>query len=552
VITALARLLGTRTGSAAGAAATGRSTAAQWARLREISTLLWASGFEGLVSAAGLGGCVRWRCRVVCAHRPGGCPHAVGGAGSMPQRLVAVLEQLGPTFVKAGQLLAMRPDVIPAPYSEALRVLQDQVPPFPWEQAREILSVELGRPPHTVFTEFDEVPFAAASLCQVHRARLPDGRQVAVKVQRPGVAAQVEADLALLAVLARRLERRRGTTLGLRPTVVVAELATYTRRELDFRGEARTADTVRSYFEGTEGGSSSGAATRNSDTDVVVPWVEWDLTTARVLTMELIEGYRPAPRAELAAHGLDADRLLNVGARAMLRQIFDLGLFHADPHPGNLLMLNGNKVAFIDFGMFGRLEPRERRRMAMALLALVQGDDDVVADQLLHLSQRRPGADARAFRAELADMAERWSHAPGRPSVTQLLLRELGAGARHGIDFPRELVLLARSLISLEATAALIDPERTFVDLVGDLLPEMKRMLMPSGAQLEALWRENRFDYLALALELPAMLPHVREALVGDAVAAPATNRRSWRPSALAGAGVGAAVAAALSRGRRR
>jgi ubiquinone biosynthesis protein len=371
-------------------------------------------------------------------------------------------------------------------------------------------------------------------------------------VQRPGVAAQVEADLALLAVLARRLERRRGTTLGLRPTVVVAELATYTRRELDFRGEARTADTVRSYFEGTKDGSSSGAAARDGDTDVVVPWVEWDLTTARVLTMELIEGYRPAPRAELAAHGLDADRLLNVGARAMLRQIFDLGLFHADPHPGNLLMLNGNKVAFIDYGMFGRLEPRERRRMAMALLALVQGDDDVVADQLLHLSQRRPGADARAFRAELADMAERWSHAPGRPSVTQLLLRELGAGARHGIEFPRELMLLARSLISLEATAALIDPERTFVDLVGDLLPEMKRMLMPSGAQLEALWRENRFDYLALALELPAMLPHMREVLVGDAVAAPATNRRSWRPSALAGAGVGAAVAAALSRGRRR
>jgi ubiquinone biosynthesis protein len=136
--------------------------------------------------------------------------------------------------------------------------------------------------------------------------------------------------------------------------------------------------------------------------------------------------------------------------------------------------------------------------------------------------------------------------------VTQLLLRELGAGARHGIEFPRELMLLARSLISLEATAALIDPERTFVDLVGDLLPEMKRMLMPSGAQLEALWRENRFDYLALALELPAMLPHMREVLVGDAVAAPATNRRSWRPSALAGAGVGAAVAAALSRGRRR
>jgi ubiquinone biosynthesis protein len=526
------------------AVVTARSVRAQWARVREIATVLWASGFVGLVSAAGLGACVRWGCRVGCVLRRGECPHAVGDAGSMPQRLVAVLEQLGPTFVKAGQLLAMRPDIIPAPYAEALRVLQDRVPPVPWDAAREVLRVELGRPVHTVFIEFDEVPFAAASLCQVHRARLPDGRQVAVKVQRPGVAAQVEADLKLLAMLARRLERRRGTTLGLRPTAVVAELATYTRRELDFRAEARTADTVRSYF------ASPSAANSDSDSGVVVPWVEWDLTTARVLTMELIEGYRPAPRAELAVHGLDADRLLIVGARAMLRQVFDLGLFHADPHPGNLLMLHGNRVAFLDFGMFGRLEPRERRRMAMVLFALVQGDEAVVADQLLHLSQRRPGADARAFRAELADMVEQWSHAPDRPSVTWLLLRELGAGARHGIEFPRELMLLARSLISLEATAALVDPERSFVDLVRGLLPEMKRMLTPSGAQLEALWQDNRFDYLALALELPAMLPHLADVLDGGAAAPARPASRSWWTGALAGAGAGAAVAAAVSRRR--
>jgi len=501
----------------------------QWARLREISTLLSASGFDWIVSAAGLRACVRFSCRVGCAHRRGECPHSVGASKSMPERAVAVLEQLGPTFIKAGQLLAMRPDLIPAPYADAMWVLHDHVSPFPWEQANDVLRAELGRPPLELFAEFNEVPFAAASLCQVHRARLADGRMVAVKVQRPEVAARVEADLALLAVLARRIERRHGSALGVRPTAVVAELADFARRELDFRGEARTSDTVRRYFAG--------------NSEVVVPWVAWELTTSRVLTMELIEGVKPAPRAQLIAGGLDADRLLAIGANAMLRQIFDLGLFHADPHPGNLLMLDGNRVAFLDFGMFGRLEPRERRRMAMVLMALVEGDEDVVADQLLHLAQRRPEADPRAFRTNLAELVEQWRQAADRPSVARLLLRELSSGARHGIEFPRELMLLARSLISLEATATLVDPEQTFVELARDQLPEVKRMLLPSGTHLEQLWKDTRFDYPALALELPEMLPHLRDVITGSGTPGSTTPvGRSWWSGALAGAGLAVAV----------
>ena len=507
----------------------------QWRRLREIATLLSASGFDWLVAAVGLSACVRLSCRWGCRRRDGECRHAATAGPSTPERAVAVLEQLGPTFVKVGQLLAMRPDVVPAAFAEAMRALQDRVAPFSWEQARAVLTTELHRPPEQVFAEFEEVPFAAASLCQVHRARLVDGTAVAVKVQRPGVAAQMAADLALLGALARRLERRRGSQLGVRPTLVVAELADFTRRELDFRREARTSETVRTYFAG--------------DDTIIVPGVEWDLTTSRVLTMEFVEGVRPAPRAELAAVGLDPDRLLRVGAGAMLRQIFDLGLFHADPHPGNLLMLAGSRVAFLDFGMFGRLEPRERRRMARVLWALVEGDDDAVADQLLHLAGRRLGADPRGFRADLAEMVEQWRQAPDRPSVARLLLRELRSGAAHGIEFPRELMLLARSLLSLEATAALVDPERTFVDLARELLPDLQRMLLPDRTQLDQLVKDNWFDYLALALELPELLPHLRDALTIPAAASPALpsvgSRRLKAMLALAG---GATAGAAVSR----
>lgn len=505
----------------------------QWRRLQEITTVLWSSGFAWWVKALGLRGCVSLRCRLVCSLGVHDCPHHVAMDRPLPERLVEVLERLGPTFVKAGQLMATRTDYLPRPYAQAMQSLHDNVPAFPGRLAKQTVAAEFDRPLQQVFVEFDDQPIAAASLSQVHRARLRDGTEVAVKVQRPDAASIIEADLALLGWIATRLERRRGATLSFRPTSVVAELAEHTRRELDFRKEGKTADAVRRQFSPAD--------------RVVIPRVYWDHTTARVLTMEMIHGHRPAPRQELASAGIDADRVLDTGARAMLRQVFEGGLFHADPHPGNLLLLEGDLVCFLDFGLFGRLDARQRRRMAMVLYALVSGDYETVSDQLLHLSERRPGADVRQFRRALAEVVEDWyGQDSAESSVATLLLHELSIGARYGIVFPRELMLLARALLHLEATAAVVDSSLNLADLINPLLPELRSTLLPGRAELEEQWSSAALDYLALSMELPTALPHLIDRILAGADRPPPPADPRMQSPFAAGAHLGAGAVAGL------
>ena len=492
---------------------------AQLLRASEIATVLFASGFGWLVEALGLAACVSPRCRFVCSFRPKSqCPHHVAMDEPLPERMRLVLERLGPTFVKAGQMLALRPDYIPLEYAEALRSLHDDVPPFSGADARRVVEDDLGAPLQRLFAEFEPEPFAAASLSQVHRALLPDGRPVAVKVQRPGIAEEIERDLALFAFLARRLERRRPETLAFRPSDAVAELAEYTRRELDFRREARTAERVRALFA--------------DDERIVVPWVAPERTAGRVLTMELIEGYRPAPAAELEAAGLEPRTVLAAGAEAMFRQIFEHGLFHADPHPGNVLLLDGNRICFLDFGMFGRLGLRERRRMAFVFWSLVEGDYEQVGDQLLRLAALRPDADPVGFRSAVGEEVEEWFGSSAHDySIARLLLRQLALGAQHGLVFTRGLMLLARALVNVEATALVIDPQLTLAELARPLLPELRRSLFLDPGALEEAWRRNRYEYLDLALDLPDLLPELaarmREGGVAQGAPPVAAGRRT-------------------------
>ena len=513
-------------------------------RASEIATILWASGFRWLVAALGLRSCVSLSCRLVCASGMRECPHHVDMESPLPERMRMVLERLGPTFVKLGQALALRPDYVPLAYAEALRGLHAHVAPFPAAEARALVEAELGRPLEELFARFEGEPFAAASLSQVHRAELPDGGAVAVKVQRPGIAKQMERDLELLALLARRLERRRPEALGFRPSAAVAELGDYTRRELDFRREGRTADRLRLALAGDE--------------RIVVPRVDRGRSSARVLTMEFVEGRPPAPAGELREAGLDPDALLAAGAEAMVRQILEHGLFHADPHPGNLLFLDGNRVCFLDFGMFGRLSRRDRRRLGFVLWALVDGDYEAVGEQLLGFAELAPGADPDGFREALEEVVEDWyPPSGGSGSLPTLLLRELALGASYRVVFPRELMLVARSLVGLDGTARLVDPERTFSDLARPLEPEIRSILLPGPGQLEDELRRRRFDYLELLAELPDLVPELAGRLRGAPTSGPASAERARlaprAPLAIAfAAGLLAAGAGMMATRRRR
>ena len=521
-----------------------RAMTTQLARAAEIATVLSGSGWGWLVQAAGLRGCVSPRCRLVCAMRPDRkCPHHLEADVSLAERLRLTLERLGPAFVKAGQMLALRPDYVPMEYAEALRGLHAGVEPFEAAEAAAIVEAELGAPPSALYADFEREPFAAASLSQVHRARLRDGRCVAVKVQRPGVGVQVERDLALLATLAHSFERHQPRLIAFRPTEMVAELAQYTRRELDFRREARTAERLRQLFA--------------DDDQVVIPAVITDRSSARVLTTEFLDGKPPAPAPDLRRAGLDPEAGLRAGAAAMLRQVFQFGLFHADPHPGNVLFLPGGRIGFVDFGMFGRLDPGARRRMAVMGLALIEGDYEAVGGQLLHLSEFLPGADPAGFRARFAETVEEWfGQRAADFSLPRLLLHGLALGAHHGIAFPRELVLLSRTLVTLEATAMIVDPQLNLAELARPMLPELRRTLLPSPQTLEEHWHTHRFEYLSLAVELPELLPEaltrLRHAAAGPAApqaASPSPARRCLPLGAAFAAGAGLA---AIARKRRR
>jgi ubiquinone biosynthesis protein len=499
---------------------------------------LSASGFGWLVQALGLSACISPRCRLVCAFRPGTkCPHHLATDVPLPERLRLTLERLGPTFVKAGQMLALRPDYVPLEYAEALRGLHTQAAPFPAAEAVAIVEAELGAPLGALYAKFDREPFAAASLAQVHRARLLDGRHVAVKVQRPGVRVQVERDLALLTTLARRFERHQPGSIAFRPSEAVAELAQYTRRELDFRREARTAERLRQLFAG--------------DDRIVIPAVISDRSSARVLTTEFLEGLPPVPAADLRQAGLEPAAVLRAGAEAMLRQVFQFGLFHADPHPGNVLFLPGDRIGLVDFGMFGRLDPSERRRIALIFWALIEGDYEAVGGQLLRLSEFLPGADPAGFRDAFSDTVEDWFGGRAADfSIARLLLSELALGARHGIVFPRGLMLLARALVNLEATAMIVDPQLNLAELVHPLLPELQHILLPNPQALQEHWHRHRFEYLDLAAELPTLLPEAIARLREQPTRPPPPAARRWLP--LAGAFAAGAGLAALTRKRRR
>jgi ubiquinone biosynthesis protein len=373
-------------------------------------------------------------------------PPAEASDGAGPEAFAADLERLGPTFVKLGQLLSTRADLLPEPYLLALSRLQDDVAPIPFAEIEATVRSELGVRLTKAFREFDTTPLAAASLGQVHRAILRDGRMVAVKVQRPGIRQQVADDLEVLEAVAELVERYSETGARYEAVTLVEQLRRSLLRELDYRLEAENMTIL---------GRNLARFPR-----LVVPQPVADYTTSRVLTMDYVSGTKITALSPLVLLEVDAEELADVLFTAYLQQILVDGFFHADPHPGNLLVTPDGRLALLDVGMVARLTTRIQDQLLQLLMAISEGRADDAVDYAKRLGEPRADFRADLFARNMRALVAEHREASLRDlPVGRLVVGVTRAAAETGLRLPPELMLLGKTLLNLDEVARRLDPE---------------------------------------------------------------------------------------------
>lgn len=450
----------------------------QLQRYRTISSALARSGFEFIVysnsgeAAASANGAMDW-----------------DNAG---KRIRLLLEELGTTFIKLGQLASTRTDLVPQPVLMELAKLQDAVPPFPYADVSRVVEEELGAPISQLFRTFEPLPMASASIGQVHRAVLADGKEVAVKVQRPQLSALVETDLDILADLARLADRRGSWSASYRLTEVVEELGQGLLAELDYRQEAahlerfaRTADVMK---------------------HVRIPAVYRPYSSQKVLTMEYIQGIRLSDIAQLKEQGIRTRVVAERLAGAIFQQILVDGVFHADPHPGNILVLPGEEIALLDFGMVGRLSAHTQKHFASFIIALRNRSSKGVMRAIEHLGMIPAEVDRGKLYADVEEMRTKFYDVPLKEvSLGEMITELFGVAFKHRIRIPSELTMVGKSILTTEGVVAELDPDFSVFDVAE---PIGKRLylerLNPWSFLKDTL--EDVPEYLQIASELPVTM----------------------------------------------
>ncbi len=372
---------------------------------------------------------------------PGAEPEQVATADELPQDL----QRMGPTFVKLGQLMSTRPDLIPAPYIKALARLQDECEHFPAEEARRVVEAELGVKVSKAFSEFEDVPLAAASLGQVHFARMRDGRPVAVKVERPAIRSQILEQLDILLEIASFLDNY--TDLGRRYNLrdMLTEFRMSLLHELNYREEARHLTTIHDNLA--------------EFTRIVVPTPILDYTTSKVLTMHFIAGQKITSVSPLALTELDASPVVEELFEAYLKQIFVDGIFHADPHPGNLLLMEDGKIALIDLGMVGRISGTLQERLLQLLLAMSEGRAMEVAKISTEMSELAKDFDYQFYARQVEDqIVGQQNLQVGEMDMGEMMTELSRISGEAGIKLPTELTMLGKALLNLDHVGHILDP----------------------------------------------------------------------------------------------
>jgi ubiquinone biosynthesis protein len=462
-------------------------------RLREIAGVMARHGFGELVQRTGLGSLTPFR---------GGDRQGGEAALTTAVRIRRVFEELGPSFVKLGQIVSTRPDLVPAEIIDELRKLQDDVPPVPFDQMKAEIEQHLGAPIAEVFSRFDETPIASASIGQVYRAVLragDDEHDVVVKVQRPNIASTIERDVDLLYWLAHAIERSIPEAALYSPVKLVDQFHHAISAELDFTQEADNAERFAENLADVRG--------------LTFPKVYRAASSGKAITLSFIPGEKVL---EAVAHGASAERIAKTSVQAIVKMIFEHGFFHADPHPGNILITGTPEdpvVALIDLGLVGRLSPKLRDRLIDLVIAIGRNDYRAITDALFAIGRPTKRIDRGAFEAEVERLADKYLHRKLEDIEFSQLLRDLGGNAvRYGIEVPPEFVMVGKALMTVEGIARQIYPE---MNVAAEVRPFMGEILgarySPERLTSDLMHLASRFG--STAADLPGVAEDILEDL---------------------------------------
>ncbi len=362
------------------------------------------------------------------------------------------LEELGPSFVKFGQLLSSRPDLMPAGLIEELKKLQDNVPPVPFEQVEGLLEEELGAPINELFASFNREPHAAASIAQVYKATLHQGDSVMIKIQRPGIKKVIEEDIGILFYLANLLEKYIPEIKFYNPVGIVEEFSQTIRRELDFMLEASNAERMKEIFK--------------HDKTVYIPGVYWEFVRRKVLVLKEVKGIQVDEVKRLTAVGLDCKQIAVNGCKAFLKQVFEDGFFHADPHPGNILIMEDGRVAFVDFGIMGRLDTQLRNHIANIFLALIDRDYDKLVNEYLIMGLISTDTDINKFKNDMIDIIEPYYGQPLKNiEIGVIFSQAANIMSKYRANTKVELLLLIKTLVFVEGIGRQLDIDFNLLEI---------------------------------------------------------------------------------------
>lgn len=417
---------------------------------------------------------------------------ARSASAASPAHLRAALEELGPTFIKLGQLLSTRSDLLPPEFVAELAKLQDAAPPVPIEEIRAVIRAELGAEPERIFTSFEERPLASASIGQAHEATLGDGTRVVVKVRKPGAVSQVHTDLEILQNLAVRSSRTWAFARDVDAVGIVDEFADTIRSELDYLEEGRNAERfARDFLE---------------DPTVIIPRVHWDHSTSRVLTLERMHGINVVDSDALESAHVDRNLVARRGADIVLKMIFEDRFFHADLHPGNLFIHPDGTIALIDFGMVGEIGEELRGHLSRLFIAMVRGDAELLTSALIAVSVTSTSTDRMTLRSDLRPFLARYRLGSVRQTPFARMIADLFAILRDNrVRLPREMILLFKALLLIESLAMRLDPDFRLGEALEPYAERLTRERLRASAVATRLLKAS-VDAGELALDLPSII----------------------------------------------